>query len=187
VGSYGEGSFGRTLVEHWDGSSWSVVSSPNIDRRDYLREVAAVSANDVWAVGNYLNFSGTVRYLTLVEHYTSPCVTPTPTSIINGHLTWQGITQPDITNTLVTGTLALCNATAPVTYTFSTDSSGNFTVTTNLPDGTYHWYTKGGRHVSSNSPTDGAHLVISGGHATQEFGTQRGGDTNADNITNVLD
>src|SRR5207249_1193026 len=129
---------------------------------DSLNGVAAVSANDMWAVGYYQN--GISSTQTLVEHYTSPCATPTPTttptpaSIISGHLTWQGIPQPDIRNTYVTGTLALCNATAPLTYTFTTDSTGNFTVTTNLPDGTYHWYTKGGRHISNSSPTDGPHL-----------------------------
>src|SRR5207244_3460984 len=43
-----------TLVEHWDGSRWSVVPSPNVDTTDnILFGVAAVSANDVWAVGDY--------------------------------------------------------------------------------------------------------------------------------------
>src|SRR5258706_5160860 len=37
------------LIEHWNGSSWSVVSSPNGSNELYA--VAAVSANDVWAVG----------------------------------------------------------------------------------------------------------------------------------------
>ncbi len=186
VGYYVNGSFPdyETLVEHWNGTSWSVIPSPDPGTGyNYLNGIAAVSANDVWAVGYYNNSSNTAQ--TLVELYTSPCATST--SIINGHLTWQGISQPDITNTYVTGTLALCNATTPVTYTFTTDSSGNFTITTNLPDGTYHWLTKGGRHVSSSSPTDGARLFISGGHATQEFGTQRGGDTNSDNLANAID
>ncbi len=174
---------GTTLAEHWDGTSWSVVPSPNVGTSyNYLYGVAMVSANDVWAVGYYGPLGA---YQTLVEHYTSPCTTPT--AIINGHLTWQGITQPNITNTQVTGTLTLCNAPAPPTYTFTTNSTGNFTITTGLPDGAYHWYTKGGRHVSSSSPTDGAPLVISGGHATYEFGTQLGGDTNGDNLANASD
>ncbi len=41
----------RTLIEHWDGSQWSVAPSPNIETSDYFHDVAAVSANDVWAVG----------------------------------------------------------------------------------------------------------------------------------------
>jgi hypothetical protein len=59
---------------------------------------------------------------------------------------------------------------------FNTDADGKFTVTTNLPDGTYNWFVKGGRHLSNTSPTNGAALVISIGQADQEFGTQRGGD-----------
>jgi hypothetical protein len=44
----------QTLTEHWDGTSWSVVSSPNVGTGyNYLEGVAAVSANNVWAVGEY--------------------------------------------------------------------------------------------------------------------------------------
>ncbi len=39
----------RTLIEHWDGSRWSEVPSP--DRTGTLASVSAVSADDVWAVG----------------------------------------------------------------------------------------------------------------------------------------
>src|SRR5207248_3951243 len=62
-----------------------------------------------------------------------------------------------------------------------------FTVTTNLPDGVYHWQTKGGRHITSASTTDGTDLTITGGHASQEFGTQKGGNANTDNIVNSND
>ncbi|HEX9989266.1 MAG TPA: S-layer homology domain-containing protein [Chloroflexia bacterium] len=37
-----------TLIEHWDGSAWSIVSSPNVGP---LRGVSAASATDIWAVG----------------------------------------------------------------------------------------------------------------------------------------
>ena len=41
-----------TLTEHWDGSSWSIVRSPNPSRSaNALSSVAAASSNDVWAVG----------------------------------------------------------------------------------------------------------------------------------------
>jgi hypothetical protein len=40
-----------TLVEHWDGTAWQVVSSPGGDY-DSLLDADAVSANDVWAVGS---------------------------------------------------------------------------------------------------------------------------------------
>jgi hypothetical protein len=52
--------FGRTLVEHWNGASWEVVPSPNVDPAgtggnldNSLAAVAAIGANDVWAVGTY--------------------------------------------------------------------------------------------------------------------------------------
>ena len=50
---------------------------------------------------------------------------------------------------------------------------------------------KGGRHISNSSPTDGHDLIISGGQASQEFGTQRGGDAAnfgiSNNIVNSMD
>jgi hypothetical protein len=42
---------GRTLVEHWDGHQWRVVSSPNPGHANMLRSVAVVSAHNIWAVG----------------------------------------------------------------------------------------------------------------------------------------
>jgi len=55
-----------TLVEHWDGSSWTIVPSPNPSSGEgELYGVAAVSATDVWAVGDVGGF-GTG---TLIEHW----------------------------------------------------------------------------------------------------------------------
>src|SRR3954453_16971703 len=43
----------QTLAEHWDGSAWSVVPSPNPSSgNNTLNSVAAISANDAWAVGS---------------------------------------------------------------------------------------------------------------------------------------
>ncbi len=42
----------QTLIEHWDGVQWSIVPSPSIESSTtILSSVAAVSASDVWAVG----------------------------------------------------------------------------------------------------------------------------------------
>ncbi len=41
-----------TLIEHWDGASWSVVASPNPGMFNALYGVAAVSSDDAWAVGD---------------------------------------------------------------------------------------------------------------------------------------
>jgi hypothetical protein len=69
VGYWGHSSFGfSTLIEHWDGFTWSIVTSPNPSGDNFLSSVSATGANDVWAVGrsrNPLNF----RTTTLIEHW----------------------------------------------------------------------------------------------------------------------
>lgn len=47
----------HTLIEHYNGSDWSVVPAPNppSNRGDFLNGVSAISANDAWAVGDYRN------------------------------------------------------------------------------------------------------------------------------------
>ncbi|MDQ3930362.1 MAG: hypothetical protein M3328_14615 [Chloroflexota bacterium] len=59
----------RTLIEHWNGSAWSTVSSSNPSTyNNVLLGVAAIAANDVWAVGAY-SINGTSMGATLVEHW----------------------------------------------------------------------------------------------------------------------
>jgi hypothetical protein len=43
----------HSLIEHWDGTRWRVVSIPDPPGVDFLHKLAVVSANDVWAVGTY--------------------------------------------------------------------------------------------------------------------------------------
>jgi S-layer homology domain/Kelch motif len=58
-----------TLVEHWNGTSWTIFPSPNPDPgNNALHAVAAAGPNDVWAVGSSSNNSYTY-YHTLVEHW----------------------------------------------------------------------------------------------------------------------
>lgn len=58
----------QTLIDHYDGTSWSIVSSPNIPAttRDYLTSVTCPASNDCWAVGWYFTAVGAQ---TLIEHY----------------------------------------------------------------------------------------------------------------------
>jgi len=63
----------QTLVEHYDGTKWRVVPSPNplpkaFLNQNVLNSVRAVSSNDVTAVG-LLRDSGQQRELTLIEHW----------------------------------------------------------------------------------------------------------------------
>lgn len=57
----------QTLILHWDGTSWTVVPSPNpagVGADNELSGVTAISANDVWAVGETGNGAQT-----LTEHW----------------------------------------------------------------------------------------------------------------------
>ena len=57
----------KTLVEHWDGTKWSIVASPNPTAGvNALSSVAAISASNVWAVGWHTSNGA---YQTLVEHW----------------------------------------------------------------------------------------------------------------------
>ncbi len=41
----------RSLIEHWDGTDWSVVTSPSTPFGSQLSAIATVSSKDVWATG----------------------------------------------------------------------------------------------------------------------------------------
>jgi hypothetical protein len=89
VGEYGPQSGAQqTLVEHWDGALWTVVASPNVGTgSNYLEKIAAVSANDIWAVG-YYHDTGSNQNFTLIEHWngTSWSVVSSPSPGTNGTL-----------------------------------------------------------------------------------------------------
>lgn len=56
------------LLEHWDGASWSLVATPVVTPgANGLAAVAALSASDLWAVGDQGIGGGNLG--TLIEHY----------------------------------------------------------------------------------------------------------------------
>jgi hypothetical protein len=71
----------KAAIEHWDGTSWSIVASPNPNPggSSYLDGIAAISANDIWAVG------GIGLPKTLTEHWdgTSWSIIPSPSPAQN--------------------------------------------------------------------------------------------------------
>src|SRR5207253_3187946 len=80
------GSFpSRTLIEHWNGTSWSIVPSPNPGKFSQLYKLAAVSANDIWAVGRFNTGNSILQ--TLIEHWNgtswSVVKSPSPGSFDN--------------------------------------------------------------------------------------------------------
>ena len=66
VGAYADGGPTLTLIEHWDGTAWTVVPSPN--KGPYPNDLSAVSAvapDDIWAVGTWFTKAFDDRTLTL--------------------------------------------------------------------------------------------------------------------------
>jgi hypothetical protein len=54
---------------HWDGSSWTIVTSPNAsENNNFIDSVVAVPNGELWAVGGYIT-GGT--HPTLIEHYSN--------------------------------------------------------------------------------------------------------------------
>lgn len=57
----------HTLIEHWNGTTWSIVASPNPAIQDYLNGVTRVPhSSQLWAIG--YGYSGSVTQ-TLIEFY----------------------------------------------------------------------------------------------------------------------
>ena len=49
---YSSGNGTQTLIEHWDGTSWAIVASPNaLTAQNFLSGVTCISASECWAVG----------------------------------------------------------------------------------------------------------------------------------------
>ena len=70
----------KTLVEHWNGSSWSIVASPTPQDGGALNAVTAFAPNDIWAVGTQFtkfNFGPS-----LIEHWNGQkwSIVPSPTA-----------------------------------------------------------------------------------------------------------
>ena len=53
VGFYNNGGYPNrfTLIQHWNGTAWTVVSSPSDSGANSLLRMVVISANDIWAVG----------------------------------------------------------------------------------------------------------------------------------------
>lgn len=76
--------YGRTLIDHWNGTAWRQVPSPDpggSTRANDLYGVTAVSAANIWAVGDYANDLGSLQ--PLIVHWNGrswrPVAVPPPT------------------------------------------------------------------------------------------------------------
>jgi hypothetical protein len=59
-----------TLAEHWDGTQWSVVPTPELPGPAALRSIAIAGPHDVWAVGDYQDPNAfDASRIGLIEHW----------------------------------------------------------------------------------------------------------------------
>ena len=89
----------NTLIEHWDGSNWSIMSSPNGDRSaNELFAISCPGANSCFAVGDH-DFGGKA----LIEHWdgTHWSIMTTPAG---GHVSLAAVSCPNTKNCFAAGT-----------------------------------------------------------------------------------
>jgi len=72
----------HTLTMHWNGTQWSTIPSPVVSALDHLNGVAAISANDVWAVGQSQSGALTIHW-----DGSTWSVVPVPSAMRSGTLT----------------------------------------------------------------------------------------------------
>jgi len=78
VGSYSmTGQDSNTLVEHWDGTSWTIVPSPNVGN-SALYAVSEINTGNSWALGYSTNKQGVMQTLAEQWNGTSWNVTFSP-------------------------------------------------------------------------------------------------------------
>ena len=70
-----------TVIEHWNGTSWKVVTSPNTGTATALNSISAISPTDIWAAG--CNRCGDVggSAPALIEHWDGTAWTLNPSPV----------------------------------------------------------------------------------------------------------
>ncbi len=114
----------------------------------------------------------------------TPAASPTVVTLLVGHVTWQGIGQPNAHNVGITATLSLCVGGTGQGYGVATDASGYFTVSLGLPSGTYNWWLKSQTSLSNSGSLA---LPAGGGTTNVEIGLMKAGDANNTNVVNIAD
>src|SRR5262245_25420428 len=99
VGDSSENEITTTLVEHWTGSKWSIVPSPNVPPGSTsLTAVSMLSATSGWAVGGYTTATEVHRTLTVRWNGTSwsTVSSPNPSSEDNDLRAVSVVTASDV-------------------------------------------------------------------------------------------
>ena len=103
----------KTLVEHWNGTAWSIQTSPNpVGETNYLRSVSCPSPTSCFAIGG--NQSGSTQQ-TLIEHFdgstwaVQASANPAGTTAKN----LRGIACPSTTSCFTVGSLDAASSSTP--------------------------------------------------------------------------
>jgi len=123
----------KTLIEHYDGTGWSVVPSPNVGpnsqyQSNKLYGVTAVSSTDIWAFGSYFAASGNGNQMTLVLHWdgaswsVNPSPSPKPGDFRSDVLSGGVVTAPG--NVWIVGSEDPATQGKPVTATLVLHTTG---------------------------------------------------------------
>jgi hypothetical protein len=99
----------RTLIERWNGTSWAIVSSPNVSTFSVLNSVACTSTSQCWAVGLYFNAGGYQQ--TLIERWngTSWAIVSSPNSSTTEYNVLASVTCTSESQCWAVGNYALNN------------------------------------------------------------------------------
>lgn len=108
--SYSSAGSSQTLIEHWDGTQWQVIPSPNPAQGSGLLSLSALTTTDIWAVG-YQVVGG--RHHTLTIHWDGSMwsVPASPNPGTNSDLL--GVTALSTSNVWAVG-YSLTNGTAEI-------------------------------------------------------------------------
>jgi len=123
----------KTLIEHYDGTSWSVVPSPNVGpnsqyQSNRLLGITAVSPTDIWAFGSYFAASGNGNQMTLLMHWDGtnwtlvPSPNPKPGNFLSD-LLWSGVSTGS-GNVWIVGSEDPATTGRPVTVTLVLHTTG---------------------------------------------------------------
>jgi hypothetical protein len=136
VGTYTNASHvGRSLVLHWNGTTWRVVPSPDHSTNTELLGVVAGSATNVWVTGDY--DTSTFHAQTLISHWNGHAWTvtasPNPAGTSNANFL-VNLAVPSSSAALAVG--SFFNSTSSLTFSARGDGTRWRTVATPNPAGT---------------------------------------------------